>query len=69
MDHVLVGVQEVAQLLRVTRQRVDAIARSHTDFPEPVGRLAAGRIWRRSAILAWAKRNGRRVHGTPRSRR
>ena len=36
MDILLVGVQEIARLLRVTRQRVDAIAKSHADFPEPV---------------------------------
>lgn len=68
MDSALVGIQEIARLLRVTRQRVDAITRSHSDFPEPVGMLAAGRIWRRSAIMAWAKRNGRRLHGLSRRR-
>ena len=50
----LVGVAEIAELLGVTRQRVDAIARTHPDFPKPVADLAAGRIWQRRDIENWA---------------
>ena len=36
----LVGVPEIAELLGVTRQRVDAIVRTHDNFPKPIGRNA-----------------------------
>ncbi len=55
----LVGVAEIAELLGVTRQRVDAIARTHEDFPAPVAEIAAGRIWLRDEIEALARRAGR----------
>ena len=55
----LVGVAEVAELLGVTRQRVDALARTHTLFPEPVATIAAGRVWLREDIEEWASRDGR----------
>ena len=55
----LVGVAEIAELLGVTRQRVDAIARTHPDFPKPVADLAAGRIWQRRDIENWARKVGR----------
>lgn len=55
----LVGVQEIAKLLGVTRQRVDRITRTHKDFPTPVAELASGRVWKRADIEAWAKRTGR----------
>lgn len=50
----LVGA-EVAVLLRVSRQRVNRIGQTHDDFPAPVAQFAAGRIWRRAAIEAWAQ--------------
>ena len=50
----LVGVHEIAKILGVSRQRVDAIVRGGA-FPSPVCRIAAGRIWRRTDIVAWAK--------------
>jgi hypothetical protein len=55
----LVGAAEIAELLGVTRQRVDAIARTHSDFPQPAAELAAGRIWHRKQIEEWARRAGR----------
>ena len=56
-DH-LVGVQEIAELLGVTRQRVDQLSRSE-GFPEPEGELASGRIWRREVVEEWARETGR----------
>lgn len=55
----LVGIAEIAQMLRVTRQRVDAITRTHEDFPAPVAELASGRIWLRKEVEGWARHAGR----------
>jgi prophage regulatory protein len=52
------GTSEIAELLGVTNQRVDQLAR-RADFPEPVAVLAAGRIWNRADVEAWARRTGR----------
>jgi predicted DNA-binding transcriptional regulator AlpA len=55
----LVGAAEIAEMLGISRQRVDAIARTHDDFPEPEAVLASGRIWLRTAIQEWAHASGR----------
>jgi predicted DNA-binding transcriptional regulator AlpA len=47
----LVGVAEVAQLLRVSRQRVSELARAR-NFPKPIAHLKSGPIWRRTQITA-----------------
>lgn len=59
MTHHLVGVAEIAELLGISRQRVNAIAKTHPDFPKPEIELAAGRIWKREDIERWAKDTGR----------
>jgi prophage regulatory protein len=61
----LVGVAEVAQMLDVSRQRVDAIAKRHDDFPKPIAELMAGRIWVRQQIEEWQRerRGGTRAAG------
>jgi predicted DNA-binding transcriptional regulator AlpA len=56
----LVGVAEIAEMLGVTRQRVNAIVQSHSDFPKPVAELSAGRIWLRKDVETWARQTGRR---------
>lgn len=63
-DH-LVGVSEIAKLLRVSRQRAVQVVRDYADFPAPVSSLASGRIWERQAVEAWVqahpdRRPGRR---------
>jgi predicted DNA-binding transcriptional regulator AlpA len=64
MSQVLVGTKEVAELLDVSRQRVNRIVQTHEKFPKPVGTLAGGRVWYRSEILQWARLTGRLVtHG------
>jgi prophage regulatory protein len=55
----LVGLTEIAEMLGVSAQRVDQLAR-RDDFPEPVAVLAAGRIWRLGDIERWAESTGRR---------
>jgi prophage regulatory protein len=54
----LVGAAEIAELLSISRQRVDQLA-AGDDFPEPIAVLAAGRVWKRADVEAWARRTGR----------
>ncbi|MEX0665557.1 MAG: DNA-binding protein [Acidimicrobiia bacterium] len=60
----LVGVAEIADLLGVTRQRVHQLMTEQANFPEPVADLAAGKIWLKEDVVAWAetwdRRPGRR---------
>lgn len=49
----LVGVAEIAQLVGVSRQRINELVRSDPDFPAPEAELAAGRIWTREDIERW----------------
>ena len=58
VPHHLVGVQEIAELLGVTRQRVDQLSRSE-GFPEPEVELASGRIWLREVVEEWGRETGR----------
>jgi prophage regulatory protein len=53
------GAAEIAELLGVSRQRVDAIVRSDPEFPAPVAQLAAGRIWLKADVEYWARKTGR----------
>jgi predicted DNA-binding transcriptional regulator AlpA len=58
--HHLVGVREIAEMLGVSRPRVDQL--SNTDsFPTPEVELASGRIWKRAAVEKWAKATGRTI--------
>jgi predicted DNA-binding transcriptional regulator AlpA len=56
--HHLVGVHEIAQMLGVTRQRVQQLTQQG-GFPAPEAVLKAGKVWKRSAVEAWAKKTGR----------
>lgn len=57
----LVGVSEVAAMLRVSRARVSELARAR-DFPQPAIRLAAGPFWLRASIAqfegGWNRKPG-----------
>ena len=57
----LVGVAEIAELLGISRQRVNRIVQTHRDFPDPVATLTAGRIWQRADIEKWASGHSRDV--------
>lgn len=57
----VVGIREIADVLNLTTQRVDQLARTDPRFPAPAAVLAAGRIWRRADIEQWAKKTGRRL--------
>ncbi len=58
----LVGVAEVAELLKVSRQRASALARSES-FPSPVVALRSGPVWTRASVNrfveSWRRRPGR----------
>ena len=54
----LVSTVEIAELLGISRQRVDKLSRADT-FPMPTAELAIGRVWRRDDVVAWAKATGR----------
>ena len=56
----LVGTTEICTMLGVSRQRVTQRAATAT-FPEPLARLAAGPIWEREVVEAWARRTVRRI--------
>lgn len=58
VEYDLVGVTEIAAMFGVTTQRVSQLVRT-SSFPEPVARLAAGLIWDRADVEAWARETGR----------
>jgi predicted DNA-binding transcriptional regulator AlpA len=51
----ILGTWEIAEMLGVTRSRVNQMALQR-GFPKPYGVLHAGKIWRRADIEAWARR-------------
>lgn len=53
------GVAEIASLLGVTRQRVNALLKSDPTFPPPVAELSAGRIWMGVEVRRWMRQRGR----------
>ncbi len=57
--HHLVGVAEIADLLGISRQRVNRLVQTDPSFPAPEAELSAGRIWTRESIVEWAKATGR----------
>jgi predicted DNA-binding transcriptional regulator AlpA len=56
--HHLMGAAEIGAMLGVGRQRVQQIV-SRSDFPQPEVTLAMGKVWKRSAVEAWARDHGR----------
>lgn len=56
--HHLVGAAEIADLLGVSRQRVQQLI-ARDDFPKPDVVLAMGKVWRRDDVIAWAQATGR----------
>jgi predicted DNA-binding transcriptional regulator AlpA len=54
----LMGLTEIAELLGLSRQRTDQLARQ-VGFPAPVATLTGGRIWKRDDVERWARETGR----------
>jgi predicted DNA-binding transcriptional regulator AlpA len=54
----LVGLKEIAEMLQVSKQRAGQLA-ARADFPEPLGEISAGRVWKRSEVEEWARAVGR----------
>jgi predicted DNA-binding transcriptional regulator AlpA len=57
--HHLMSAAEIATLLRISRQRVDQIAKADATFPEPVAILSGIRVWETAAVEKWARETGR----------
>jgi hypothetical protein len=55
MSPELAGLAEIAAMLEVTKRTASNYTQ-RDDFPEPIDRLAAGPVWRRSDIEEWAGR-------------
>jgi predicted DNA-binding transcriptional regulator AlpA len=61
----LLGLSDIARLLGVgMRTAQKYVARD--DFPEPIGRIAAGRVWLRADVQRWAKETLPLPTGRPR---
>lgn len=55
-DHLeLVGVSEVADLLRISKQRVSQLLNNDSTFPAPLAFLRATPVWDKADIRVWAK--------------
>jgi predicted DNA-binding transcriptional regulator AlpA len=50
---------EIAELLGISRQRVDQIAKTDPTFPQPVVVLRRIRVWETAAVEKWARETGR----------
>jgi predicted DNA-binding transcriptional regulator AlpA len=59
----VLGVTEVAELLGISRQRVDKLSHTDPDFPEPMTTLGRGRLWEKTAVEEWARATGREIKG------
>jgi len=58
----LLGVTEVAELVGLTRQRIQQLAEDKdSGFPVPTAELARGRVWKKADIVKWAKATGREI--------
>jgi prophage regulatory protein len=58
--HHLVGAQEVARMLGVSRQRVSQLT-TREDFPAPAVVLAAGKVWHTEEVEAWIEARNKRL--------
>ncbi|MCZ6550322.1 MAG: hypothetical protein ACE10F_05020 [Candidatus Methylomirabilales bacterium] len=62
----VVGVAELAKLLKVSKQRASELARKR-DFPKPFVILESGPVWRKSTLVYHLKR-WRRLPGRPKGK-
>jgi chromosome partitioning protein len=55
-DEDLVGINEIAEMAKVSRQAVANWRNRMVDFPKPLADLASGPVFRRSHVRAWLRR-------------
>jgi len=55
-DDDLVGINEIAEMARVSRQAVANWRARMSDFPKPIVDLASGPVFRRSQVRTWLRR-------------
>jgi hypothetical protein len=61
----LVGLADIARLLGVTVRTAQKYI-ERPDFPEPLGRIAAGRVWLKADVATWAAKTLPLPTGRPR---
>jgi hypothetical protein len=61
----IVGPAEIADLLGVHPNTINAWKIRHLDFPTPIRRLRGIDLWDRREVLAWAQRTGRYPRAGP----
>jgi prophage regulatory protein len=54
----LVNLSDIGRLLSVSRQRAAQLAK-RDDFPDPIGAMGRGKVWRRRDVERWARKTGR----------
>jgi len=60
----LLTTTQIADLIGVSRQRVEALRKEHDDFPAPVGRVGRQQVWHRDAIYEWWDSHPYGVHAS-----
>ena len=61
----LVGFTEIGQILSVSKQRAQEIARTYKAFPQPVAAPRAGTFYSRAAVLEFLRQWPRKRTGRP----
>jgi predicted DNA-binding transcriptional regulator AlpA len=61
----LLGLVDISRLLGVTMATVQKYV-ERDDFPEPLGQIAAGRVWLQNDVETWAKETLPLPTGRPR---
>lgn len=64
----LVSLGEAADLLGVSRARVDQLCKARADFPAPLARVGSGPVWTRASIESYKERAQPLPPGRPRKR-
>jgi predicted DNA-binding transcriptional regulator AlpA len=61
----LLGLSDISRMLGVTMRTTQKYV-DRDDFPEPLGQIAAGRVWLRADVERWAKETLPLQTGRPR---
>jgi hypothetical protein len=62
----VVGTAEVAEVLGISRPRLDRVRKTHPDFPAPLAELRSGPVWGRAWIEEFDQGWERKRTGRPR---